>query len=358
LFYFRSKVRVQEFESFRLTTFDGDNSIEQTEEFQVERNSLKRKHEEIANEINRLDDANEINRHDDLTSKKSEKKEKLFGCHLCSYRDRQHWLILRHLAVRHFKSELKEKFFSVSGKLCLVCDQLITDSRDLLYHVVKVHHALDGRIPENFLLQVRETASNDLQDKKSLLSEVKSNPDSVGSSLELKERSFTSDLEELVISNKFQPQKFPVAEIAAAKKRKVSKKCDKVKVEKPVLKSRFKCYKCSFESADFCFVLRHIAARHFKDLIVEKYVSDDKIQCRLCQSKVRSKNHLRDLLYHIVGAHKVIDDLIPSRSSMAIETKSDQEFQDLRKTEQESEMSRFLIDDSSEGSDLGGDPLP
>ena len=202
----------------------------------------------------------------------------MINCHICdrNFFFRKH--IESHYALVHFKRFLIEMYGVNDDKVCKVCSRNFTQKRSLFVHLVSAHNALTGKIPSKDE-KVPKRATRALEKTEKV-------PEKATRALEKEEK----------VPEK--PNKF--AQIDA-------------------VGSGFQCHICKGVKPSYKNLVKHYSLTHFKKMLSERFIHQDKSSCSICRKECKSEKHL---LFHLARVHKGLINEIPRETDSSVKCSS------------------------------------
>ena len=187
-------------------------------------------------------------------------------CELCGQESKTYPLLVMHMAIVHFLSELKPFFGEAKGE-CGECHTVLGSKENLAYHLVCKHNALSGKIPTK-------------------------------SSFEIK------------IGQKNPQTPHQQQSLDRGKKRgRVSG-----------VRKWYACHKCDKPKDMYCRIVRHIATVHYKDKLCDKYDRSE-LKCIHCDQTFPQESAL---IGHLVCVHDELKDFLPTKESLEVASDADE----------------------------------
>ena len=199
-------------------------------------------------------------KHDRSDRKTDDNDGQGFKCNICNADIRHYRNLLVHLALVHYRDELKAKYGDKEWE-CGICKAMFDAERNLLSHLANRHSDFEGMLPPK---------------------------------MSFKNSKFTG--------------------VRGLKSKRLKFAVKKEKTDGP--SRRFRCNECNSRCVRYPDLIVHIAMIHHRSEILTLFTkNDDKWCCNLCPKVLASE---KSLIYHTLTSHKALAEYMPSSESFGV----------------------------------------
>jgi hypothetical protein len=249
---------------------------------------------------------------------KSEKSTKL-RCSICGVAFSQYNNLIVHMGRFHYHERLK-KLFGENSLECLLCSKKFNGESGLLYHLVVKHNALAGVIPSKDQVPINTNAKSSksrgaAKARRVAKISLREIPQKVSSN---KNESTSNKNESTSNKNESTSNK---NESTSNKNIYTSNKNESTSYDDNPADVMFQCHVCPSKYNIYKKLLRHMAARHFREKIREFYGSVE-WECKLCDKLLFDENCL---IRHLAITHNVLEEIIPPKSLLVVRPEESQD---------------------------------